>query len=281
MLTGLVLFVLSANPYLSQARAAVQALRYDEAVRLLRIAREVPDATMLERREVDDLLARALAALGKGQEAEQVYGELLTRDPHAPSPADAAPKIRAAYLAAKTRLYPKPHVRLQVLGTRPDGTELELVDPWGQVASVEAKGKPLAVEQHRLLAPHGLEVLAFDDAGIELAHAGPFEAPAAATLVPKPPTKPEPFVEAPVSADKTWSRVGLGTAAAGVVAIGVGVVLAVTSAGTAQASRDAARADDSYKLYEQARGEAVAANVLIGSGGALGVGGLLLWAFSP
>src|SRR5499427_4458372 len=125
--------VLSANPYLEEGRGFYQSLRFREAESRLRLARQNPGNSAEEMAEILDLLARSVSAFGRFDEAEEIYEELLAKDPHAPAPSQAAPAIVNAFLAAKKRLYSPEYVKLS-LGKVSDGTlEVLLVDPWQQV----------------------------------------------------------------------------------------------------------------------------------------------------
>ncbi len=147
--------VFSANPYLEEGKSFYQSLRFREAESRLRLARENPGNSPEETAEILDLLARSVSAFGKFEEAEEIYEELLAKDPHAPAPSHAAPAIGNAFLAAKKRLYSPEYVKLS-LGKVSDGTlEVLLVDPWQQVdrlslIDAEAPEKiALPVKDHR------------------------------------------------------------------------------------------------------------------------------------
>jgi hypothetical protein len=126
----------TSNPYLDEGRAQYRAMNYDKAIERLTLARAVPTNTREERVEVFQLLAKAQAAVGKLGAAEETYAELLSWQPHVPVPQDAAPKLRAAFGRAKTRLFPPDHVRLRLLPSVRERVDVEVEDPWGQVSSV-------------------------------------------------------------------------------------------------------------------------------------------------
>jgi hypothetical protein len=151
----LTVLLFTANPYLEEGRSFYQSLRFREAESRLRLARENPGNTADETREILDLLARSVSAFGKFNEAEEIYAELLAKDPHAPAPSHAAPAIMNAFRGAKERLYAPDYVKLS-LGRMSDGTlEVLLIDPWQRaeglnLVDAEAPGKKqLAVEDHR------------------------------------------------------------------------------------------------------------------------------------
>lgn len=129
--------VLCANPYLGEARERFEQLQYDQALNPLILATQVPGQTQAERREAFDLLARTRAALGDLPAATRTYGELLEKDPSAPAPSDAAPKIREAFRAAKAALFPPGTVRLTRVNAAEGRLGFELFDPWSVVARLD------------------------------------------------------------------------------------------------------------------------------------------------
>lgn len=134
---GLLLALLvTANPALDEGRALYQQLNYEQALVKLKAAAESADGTA-ERRESYDLLARTWAALGDTRQAEATYAQLLAKDPLAPAPAEAAPKIRAAYTSAKTSLFPPGTVRLTRVAGPVNRLRLQLFDPWSAVSKLE------------------------------------------------------------------------------------------------------------------------------------------------
>jgi hypothetical protein len=96
----------STRPHLDEGRELVQSMRFRDAEVALQLARTQGESTPARRRELYELLARTLAALGKLQDVEAVYTELLEQDPHAPPPEGVAPKIAGAFERVKSRLFP-------------------------------------------------------------------------------------------------------------------------------------------------------------------------------
>lgn len=137
LVVACVALIEGANPYLAEGRALYSSVHYAEAETKLRLACAVPTSTPQEVREACDLLARSVAALGRPLEAEQVYAELLERDPEAPEPVEASPKVRALYQRAKARVYPPAYVRLRRLPSVPGRLEIEIIDPWKQVQEIQ------------------------------------------------------------------------------------------------------------------------------------------------
>jgi len=153
----LTVLLFTANPYLEEAKGFYESLRFREAESRLRLARENPGNTPEETREILDLLARTVAAFGRFDEAQEIYAELLAKDPHAPTPTQAAPAILKAFLGAKKRLYSPDYVKLS-LGKVTDSTlEVLLVDPWQRaevlflLEGAAREKKQLAVKDHRAI----------------------------------------------------------------------------------------------------------------------------------
>jgi hypothetical protein len=204
--TTLIALGLSANPHLDEGRRLFDAMHFKPAEAELR--RAIADGgDPEEAREAHDLLARALAAQGRVDDAEKIYGELLSEDPHAPAPTDAAPKVRKAFQRAKESLYPPDYVRLEQLESEESTLELVLVDPWAQVEQLilvePAIDRRLSINKHRarapLPAPEGqlirwsVEARAAD--GRVLASvAGEIAPVVVAAVPPPPPAKPEPVL---------------------------------------------------------------------------------------
>ncbi len=135
--TLLVASLVAANPYLVEGKEHFSHLQYTEALRPLTLAVAVPGQTTAERREAYDLLARTRAALGDLAGTSEAYGELLAKDPNAPAPTDAAPKIREAFRAAKTSLFAPGVVKLTRVTAGEGHLAFELTDPWAAVTRLE------------------------------------------------------------------------------------------------------------------------------------------------
>jgi hypothetical protein len=241
-------WVLAANPYLDEARRLVDSLHYPQAEALLRTANKVPTNTPDERREICDLLARAVVAQGRVAEAETVYSQLLANDPDAPAPKGVSPKIRDAFVHAKQRMYPADYTRLEQLPSPAGRLVLHLVDPWRRVNEVVLAQRvdkapfatsPLPGRERQYAAdlppaPAGstLEVYveARSEGGQALASIGSVEAPLS---FPGPPLLvPRERASSAVSADvlqpagpPTWPKWAAGAVAvvAAAVATGFGV----------------------------------------------------------
>jgi hypothetical protein len=153
----LTVLLFTANPYLEEAKGFYESLRFREAESRLRLARQNPGNTPEETREILDLLARTVAAFGRFDEAQEIYTELLAKDPHAPTPTQAAPAILKAFLGAKKRLYSPDYVKLSQGRVTAGTLEVLLVDPWQRaevlflLAGEAPQKKQLAVEDHRAI----------------------------------------------------------------------------------------------------------------------------------
>src|SRR5687768_3398026 len=92
---------LTVNPHLDAGRRLYEQLKYPEAEARLRVAAQSPTNSADERAQIADLLARALVAQGRTAEAERTWADLLAKQPDAPDPAGASPKIREVFTRAK------------------------------------------------------------------------------------------------------------------------------------------------------------------------------------
>jgi hypothetical protein len=288
--------LLGANIYLDEAKIQLEALRYDKAEARLRLAQQVPNSTQAQRREIFDLLARALAAQGRMDEAQQSYEELLTEDPDAPQPQGVSPKIRDVYRKAKERLYPPGFVTLKQLPSPAARVELSMVDPWRAVAEVllseSLEGRPFTQRRVDLRGRRASAVLARpapgqivrwyvtarSATGSTLAQLGSEAAPLEVKESSMGPERPAlPLASAPVEGAAALAPVGVEKpsgqrsktpayvlAGASVVAAAVGVGLALSSAADSKAAGEAPFASDTYQLDQRARAKAVWANALIG-----------------
>ena len=135
---AVVLALLAANPYLAEGKSHFEQLAYEKALGPLTLAAQVPGLSAAERREAFNLLARTRAALGDLPGATAAYTDLLEKDPLAPAPGEAAPKIREAFRAAKAALFPPGTVKLTLTKSAADGhLVFELFDPWAAVTRLD------------------------------------------------------------------------------------------------------------------------------------------------
>jgi hypothetical protein len=291
----LVLWVSGANPFLDEGRRLYDGMLYEKATAQLRLAAETPTSTKEERRQAVDLLARSLAAQGLIDQAEREYARLLDRDPNAPAPADASPKIRAAFQRAKARLYPADFVSLSQVAATTASVEVDVVDPWQKVRELTLASSQggAAFEKQQMEykdgraggrfgplgdAPVRYYVLAQGEQERVLARLGSEEKP---LLLPRPEVstatdethvpseaivtrriEPAP----PPSRTPAWVLGGAAVAAA--IA---GTALAVSSNQDVQAAHGA-WGSDVKALNDSARSKALAANISFGGTILFGVG---------
>jgi hypothetical protein len=294
MWIALPLALLAANPYLDEARKLADSLHYPEAEAKLRTASRVPTNSPEERREIVDLLARAVVAQGRAAEAESLYAEWLAGDPDATPPVGVAPKIRDAFVKAKQRVFPPDFARLEQLPAPNGRLAFKLVDPWRRVSQVvlseregtapfvphalTPRGRLYGVDLPVLTpgARHELYLEALSDEGRALATVGSasqpltFSAPAAppaplaATAVAPP---PEPA--GPPRWPK-WVAGTLAVAAAGTAAgFGVSAARDSNAAGSPSAPAAQVRALDASARQKAIVANACGAGALVAGAGAV------------
>lgn len=263
------LVLLAAAP-VDRARELTAALRFKAVVELLEPRRAELDSDGI------DLYARALVALGRHDDAETAWVELLRRDPDADGPNDGSPKVRAVFERARARLD-----ELPPLPRRPGKTRaVKHRKRAALIATREAEPAPSIDEQATPPAVAGeLPVASAGDTGAPVAEPPP--EPAALGLAPPPllpAPQPMPIVEleAAPSAQPRW--IPWTAAAAAVLLAGVGAALALWSNADAQSARTARFASDARDLDGRAFRSAAASNALFGGALVLGVtSGFLFW----
>ncbi|MBK7859284.1 MAG: hypothetical protein IPJ65_11820 [Archangiaceae bacterium] len=294
MVTLWLALVVAANPHLELGRKLVDELKYEEAERELRLAKHVASSTPGERRDTFLLLGWVLAGLGKADECELAYRELLTFAPDAAPPADAPPKVAAAFRRAKEAVYPPDFVKLTQLPSLPNRIDLQLVDPWSRVDEVvllESRdgapfvARPLGANGRRysgtLSAPPGAEEKWFVEARsktVAVASLGAERQPFFFSNSEAAPSGPAATPAVSARARGTTWLPGWATLAVGVVALGVGTWAALSaSSASAEAGRSGV-AHDVTRLDNQALSLAWAAVFLFGGGALASVGGgLMVW----
>ncbi len=196
-----VLTLLAANPYLAEGKSHFERLAYEKALGPLTLAAQVPGQSAAERREAFDLLARTRAALGDLPGATAAYTELLERDPLAPAPLEAAPKIREAFRAAKAALFTPGTAKLTLAKVAADGhLAFELFDPWAVVTRIDVHevggSRVISVAPEPTVdvrLPAGLAlawVEAFNANGLAVAALGSVKSPLKVGASPRPPPPP-------------------------------------------------------------------------------------------
>lgn len=301
MLLSVVALLLTANPYLAESRQLYESLRYEKAITRLELAKKVPTTTNDERREILDLLARSYAALGQMDKAEDAYEELLAKDPHAPSPEEAAPKIRQVFQRAKERVYPQTYVRVRAESAPEGEVAVAVIDPWDQITTVvlfeEQQGSGyrdtlMSYDNRRATAPfstreppHRYFVEARGADGEARARLGTADKPLVIEAPPKPveTNRVEPplvipkeiIIVPPPEPTKLPGWVPWTVAGAAATSAAIGTAFALAASKDSDAASRARFADDTARLDARARSRAVTANWLIGgsmvAGGAAAV----------
>jgi tetratricopeptide (TPR) repeat protein len=298
LLLSVATWLTTANPQLEEGRALYQSLRYERAAEKLKLATQAPESTLEERITSYDLLARSLAALGRMDQVEATYRELLRVEPHAPAPRDAAPKIRDAFTRAKEELYRRDHVQLELQPAPPGQVVVRLIDPWERVKGVRMQAAkpqgftPLPLTRDKaevrgeLPAPEedgtvSLYLEAQDESGKVVAQLGSPQQQLLFRGVPRPglPTarpEPPPVGEAQASQGSGPAWGGWALAGASVVAASVGTVLAVQASTDSRAADQAPWASETRELDARARRKALQSHFLIGGALVGGAGAVVL-----
>ncbi len=187
---------------LEQARQALEAVRYDDAQRLLVAAIAEGTNTPATLRELYKLSASTAVVLGQADAGEQYYRRWLALDPTAALGADVSPKLRAPFDAAKA--YIAAHGRFEVTASRISVHELELSvlsDPLAMARGVKLdRGAtvPFSADRRARLtseatsAIHAIVVDEYGNALTELDVAAPV-----ITVVPPPPDPQPPTAVRP------------------------------------------------------------------------------------
>lgn len=275
---------LGANPWLDEGSRHFDALRYPEAAAALRTALDVPTSTLAERRRAGELLARALLAQGKNDEAEAAWSALLVSDPAFPDPTGVAPKVKDAFTRAKEKVYPRGYVKLALAPSATGQLAVAVTDPWRGVRRVElvdgekrtalvladgvARGTLEASELSR-------QVQALDDAGSVLSL---LEVPK--VVITRSPILSinAPEIEAGPTGPPRWPA--WTSAAVAAASLGTALALGLSAGRDFDASRAAPDALTARQLDGQSRSKAVGANVLVAVGAAAGAGAVALFVWS-
>lgn len=270
---------------LAKARAAVAAVRYDEAQVLLVDALRSGGHTPDEVAEIYRLSASTAVVLGQSDVAEQYYRRWLALVPTATLPDSVAPKLRQPFVAAQA--YMAAHGRLSVKTVRRDDIVEVAVDGdvLGMVASVAlGDGSPRAVGADRrvrldhvdpanpsdvvILDEFGNRLLVLDGAAIQRSEPG--------TTTPSPAAHDLPVYRRPI----VWASVAVGFAIVGSV-FGVRARSAQGDVETIAArplDHFASELDDARSRRD---GSALVANISFVGAAACAVGAAVLWATRP
>jgi len=131
------------SPKLDRARAAIDAVHYDEAQTLLVGALEEGGNSPRAVAELYRLSASTAIVLGQVEVAEQYYRRWLALEPTATLAADLAPKLRAPFVSAQA--YMAAHGHLTVKATQVSPAAIDVVvesDPLAMAVAVVLDGGP-------------------------------------------------------------------------------------------------------------------------------------------
>ncbi|HEV7555237.1 MAG TPA: hypothetical protein VGO00_07285 [Kofleriaceae bacterium] len=222
------------TPKLDAARAALDAVHFPEAQRLLGEALAQGGNSPTDMREIYRLAAKAEAALGHPDVAEQFYRRWLALDPHASLAAGDSPKLQAPFAAA--RAFVQANGGLVVHLEHGVDVDVSIVgDPLAMAVAV-ARGPdpavPLATDRHAHLADGPGAIAVLDDRGNHLIEV---DVPAAVA----PPREYPPPIEAPRPGG--WKVWAIGAGAFTAIAFGFGATaLAFNNDGSGAASNSGA-----------------------------------------
>jgi hypothetical protein len=136
----LVVSLLSASPsrpWLEEAKEQVTRLEFAQALERLEVARRAPSLEPEVVREVDELRAYCLVALGKWKEAEALWASILKAAPMAePSRSFSSPKVLRVYEQAKKQVFPRDFVALEPVEGAGALVRVRVVDPWRRATGV-------------------------------------------------------------------------------------------------------------------------------------------------
>jgi len=205
------------NPKLAAARAELDAVHFPDAQRLLGEALAQGGNSPADVREIYRLAAKAEAALGHPDVAEQFYRRWLVLDPHASLAAGDSPKLQAPFAAA--RAYVQANGGLLVHVDHTTEVDVSIVaDPLAMAVAVGRGNEPavpFAADRHAHLADGAGSIAVLDDRGNRLVDVDVPAAPVvAARGYPVPIEAPRP------GGWKVWA---IGAGAFTAVAIGFGI----------------------------------------------------------
>ncbi|MDP2272594.1 MAG: hypothetical protein Q8N23_24715 [Archangium sp.] len=285
-----------SSPWLDEARVLVEQLRFADAIGRLEVARQVRSLEPDELRQVLELLAYCQVAEGRRDAAEATYTTMLQAEPW--MQLKSSPKVMEAFEAAKTRLFPADYVRLEQKAAPSGFAAFTLIDPWNQVRAVtlferrdagewtETALTEEAGHAYRFpLSVTGEEQLEwYVEAHTETtiaAHVASRENP---LVLKSARQEPIAVIAPPLPKVMPASRV------AGIVVLGLGVVIGAVATGLAvggtnlrQAARDPSRAPgdfaDTARIAESEgqRQQTWAMGLFIGAGAGVATGVVLVW----
>jgi hypothetical protein len=238
---------------IDRAAAALDDLRYPEAVRLLDAAWRAGGSSPAELRRIFALASTAAASIGDGPAAQIWFTRWLCLEPAARLPAGSSPKLAVQLEAARRELAGR---ALAAHAARREGGIAVIVDddPLALVAAVRAGGPPRPIAADTMLPATNGPIALVDRYGNTLVE---LDVPAPVSTAPmtavRPPSKPG-AAGASLAPGRPWyARWPVWSAAAGASAIGATIALYIAS--NADARLDALAGNNAEHEYSEARAE--------------------------
>jgi hypothetical protein len=239
---------------LDRAAAALDDLRYPEAVRLLDAAWRGGGSSTAQLRRIFMLAGTAAASMGDGPAANIWFTRWLCIEPSARLPAGSSPKLAVQLEAARRELAGRALAAHAARGE--DGIAVIVDDdPLALVAAVRAGGPPRAIATDIVLPATSGPIELVDRYGnvlVDLEAPAPVSRPAQASRAAPVAAVPATAVQNPPG--RPWyARSPVWSAAAGASAIGATIALYIAS--NADARLDALARDSADHEYSEARAE--------------------------
>ncbi|HSR99008.1 MAG TPA: hypothetical protein VLM79_18260 [Kofleriaceae bacterium] len=238
---------------IDRAAAALDDLRYPEAVRLLDATWRGGGSSPAELRRIFALAGTAAASMGDGPAAQIWFTRWLCLEPSARLPAGSSPKLAVQLEAARRELAGRAlaaHAARRVRGIAVIIDD----DPLALVAAVRAGGPPQAIAADTVLPAASGAIALVDRYGntlIELAVPAPASTAPVTTAQQASETG---AADAPLAPVRPWyARWPVWSAAAGASAIGATIALYIAS--NADARLDALARNSAEHEYSEARAE--------------------------
>lgn len=298
------------NPKIGEARKQLEDLELEKAARTLAAAEAQPGNDRAQVLEILELQAVTYGTMNKEAKARDAFRELLTLNPAFKLPPEHPPRVRTPFYEAKEWVAQNTPLELaQASATEAGVTSLTLTVKKDTLRLVkkarfvlaegpEPRTRETAIESG--LAKTTLDatkvvwsVQALGARDAVLVELGPFthaakpEPVAASTMPAKPVEEAPPAAVATGPSPSPLRPIGYGLFGAGVVAAGVGVVFGVMANGARARVTGAAANEqglvtgvtqrEAVALEQQARSQALLANVLFGVGGALAAAGVVFF----
>jgi tetratricopeptide (TPR) repeat protein len=254
------------NRYLVAAVRLYESLEYERALVQLERARRLVDDV-----KQDVLLSlyegSIQADLGRMEEARASFKTALLLEPEATLPLRVSPKVEREFEAMRVRV------------------RKELAIEGGQtVASTDERPEPADATEPEPTEPRGSDTPAEPRVATASPTTTPTDRPEQqpTRTVALVPTPPSPALTPSVAARKRpVPTVSLALAGASVVAGGVGTYFGLSSRNQLTMAGQSFYADEAAARLDRAQGNALAANVLLGTAGVAAAGALVTWLLLP